>query len=510
MPTIDIGTPGAGATTIDLVPLPHLYRIDISATGFRNDEGPLISGFNPAAASVLDRDGTITLDVTDGTGLAFVLVSVRYPALGFEHVIYRGEFAQNYGASAGSSAVAIDDGLRFTIARAGGWLDSMEIIVEAVDDSGATSSAVVGYEVSGTLEALAAPPATVATFEAPSLEELIEYARTGFRTLPGGETPLFERSVERVLMMTQAALAHGVYGNIQFVADQILPDRGGEDAVIRWSQILGLPLRYATAATGEVAFTASSGAELPNGSRLTRSDGVAYETTATAVESGGIITATVESVDTGASTNTIAGATLSLQSPVSGVATSGIVGDDGIAGGRDDDDIETLRAFVLERLRQPTRGGSSSDYQRWAREVDGVANAYVSAQQLGPGTVVVAITVEGDNPIPSAAMVDEVQAYLETKAPATARVTTVAPSTYTLDLELSISPDREDVRAAVVAALRALIASEAVPGELLLVSHIREAISGAAGEHDHTLISPTADIDPGPSGLVVLGSIDWT
>jgi uncharacterized phage protein gp47/JayE len=44
----------------------------------------------------------------------------------------------------------------------------------------------------------------------------------------------------------------------------------------------------------------------------------------------------------------------------------------------------------------------------------------------------------------------------------------------------------------------------------LLLSHINEAISIAAGEIDHHLIAPTADVTFGPTEMGTRGAVAWT
>ena len=68
------------------------------------------------------------------------------------------------------------------------------------------------------------------------------------------------------------------------------------------------------------------------------------------------------------------------------------------------------------------------------------------------------------------------------------------------------------VQDAVRAELEDLINREAEPEKALVRSHIREAISVAAGEEDHELVSPSGDVDPGPAGLLVFdaGSITFS
>ena len=60
-----------------------------------------------------------------------------------------------------------------------------------------------------------------------------------------------------------------------------------------------------------------------------------------------------------------------------------------------------------------------------------------------------------------------------------------------------------------LAELRDLIQREAIPGGTLLISHIREAISVAAGEQEHVLSSPTENQTVPSYQVITFGGPTW-
>ncbi len=88
--------------------------------------------------------------------------------------------------------------------------------------------------------------------------------------------------------------------------------------------------------------------------------------------------------------------------------------------------------------------------------------------------------------IPDAGDEAVVAAYIEARRPVCAEVTVEGPTDSPLNYTITPVPDTPEVRAAIAAELDDLHAREAEPGGTLLISHIREAISIAAGETDHT------------------------
>ena len=90
------------------------------------------------------------------------------------------------------------------------------------------------------------------------------------------------------------------------------------------------------------------------------------------------------------------------------------------------------------------------------------------------------------------------------------RVTAAAPVAAPLNITITnVVPDTAAVRAAIQAEIEDLILRESEPGRIILVSHIRQAISTAAGETDHTLTVPAADAAHAADRIAVPGEFTW-
>ena len=61
----------------------------------------------------------------------------------------------------------------------------------------------------------------------------------------------------------------------------------------------------------------------------------------------------------------------------------------------------------------------------------------------------------------------------------------------------------------VAEAVWAVLRRDAVPGGAVVISRLNEAISGAEGEEDHVLLSPTQNIQIPTGKIAVPGSITW-
>lgn len=347
-------------------------------------------------------------------------------------------------------------------------------------------------------------------YNRPTLAQLIDRSAAEIESrLPGGDARL-RRQMLAVLARVLSGAAHGLHGHVQWVAGQILPDSADAEFLTRHAAIWGVEWKVAVKAAGEVIFTGQNGAEIPAAALLQRADGEEYVTVAEATVAGGQAVVAVEAVEPGASGNFAAG-TLTLVAGLEGVSGAATVGPQGLAGGADEETPESLRARLVSRIQDPPQGGSIADYRRWALEVSGVTRAWVYPAWLGLGTVGVAIVNDDADPIvPDAATVVACQDHIDLARPVTADVVVFAPVAVALDPEISVTPNTAAVRAAVEAELRDLLRREAEPGGTILLSHIREAISLAAGEADHTLIAPAANVVLEPGEITVLGEITWT
>ncbi|WP_370236649.1 baseplate J/gp47 family protein [Brevundimonas sp.] len=348
-------------------------------------------------------------------------------------------------------------------------------------------------------------------FSRPTLSTLLERARGDIDArMPGADSRL-RRSALDVLARTHAGATHGLYGYLDSIALNGLPDTATGDYLLRWASILGVTPKPATAATGAVTASGVNGSIIPIATVLQRTDAVEYVTTAEAIIAGGVATLAVEASLPGADGQATSGTKMTFVSPVAGVSAEVTVTAAGLVGGTDAEAEEALRGRVLDRLRQPAHGGNARDYVRWAREVPGVTRAWVYPLMNGLGTVGLTFVMDGrEDLIPEAGDVAAVAAWIADLRPVTAAVDVFAPTPVPLNLTIDLIPDSDDIRVAVEQELKDLLARDATPGGTLLISRIREAVSIAAGEADHVLTAPTANVAHDAGELAVMGTITWS
>lgn len=349
-------------------------------------------------------------------------------------------------------------------------------------------------------------------FPRPTLTEIIERVLADVSSrVVGVDGAVLRRSVLGVIGRAVAGASHELHGRLDYIARQVIIDTADAEYLDRWASVWGVRRKPAEFAIGSVTFTGTPGSSIPIGAILQRQDGALFETAAAgSIPSAGSVAVAVRATVAGAEGNTAAGVTLTLQQPLSGVQVSAVTAVGGLSAGSDAEDDDALRARLLTRIQEPPQGGAAADYVNWALEVPGVTRAWVYPQEMGPGTVTVRFVRDDDNDIiPSPTEVAVVQAYIEQRRPVTAELYVVAPIAKPLDMTIQIQPATGEVKAAAEAELRDLIRREAEPGGTILISHLREAISTAAGELDHVIITPEGNVTHATGEIAVPGTITW-
>lgn len=344
-------------------------------------------------------------------------------------------------------------------------------------------------------------------FDRPSLRELISQMQADAER-EAGATQLRQSNL-RALPKVFAFAVHGLYAYIDWVVKQLFPDSAEKSFLERQASIQGIYRREATAATGTLTVTRTAGATIPVGTVFVAADG---ETRFATTEEPEVDEneVPVQCMTTGTGGNREAGETYTLVSPLSGVSTEATGSE--MAGGTEAESDDSLRERLIYRLQNPPRGGTATDYVAWAMEVPGVTRAWCFPKELGIGTVTVRFATDGltENGVPTEGMVSIVSDYIAENAPVTAATTVVAPVAKTVNFVIEdLYPDTPSVRAQIEAELKSLFIREAEPGKALLISHVRQAISSAAGEEDFELVSPTEDIGADVDELLVVGSVTY-
>jgi len=326
-------------------------------------------------------------------------------------------------------------------------------------------------------------------------------------------TPWLRRNLLGLLAKAVAGVAHGLYGALDQLSRNLLPTTRVESILTIWCLIFGVSRLQATKSNGSITITGNDGAVVPAGTVYQVGD-VQYSVDADITVDGVSGTGDVTALVAGAAGNVDAGAVVTLVAPVAGVDPSATVAAGGLAGGAYLESLDAWRTRLLQRIQEPPQGGAVSDYYRWVREAHpAVSDIWVKPHVAGIGTITIRFmtydaTADG---IPDPQVVQAVFDYVDGVRPVKAKeLFVIAPQAAATDYEIAINPNTAAVRAAVTQQLEDLHRREAAPGVFPTLSHINEAISLAAGEEDHQLLSPVAAPTLTANEIPVLGNITWS
>ena len=351
-------------------------------------------------------------------------------------------------------------------------------------------------------------------FNRPSLADLINRTTNDvFQRLQLDN--VLRRADAQVYARVLAGVAHGLYGFIEWISRQIIIDTAEAEFLERWASIWGVQRLAATPATGTITFTIAPGAaDIPAGTLVQTLDGTQLQTTADITVNGLQATTTLASLTPSSAGNSYSGQTVNLVTPVLGVQTAAVLGI--LGGGSDLESDDSLRQRLLNRIQQPPQGGNANDYRQWTLQAPGgnATRVWCIPLAQGPGTVGVQFVCDGNGIgsaiIPTDTQLLAVQVYLATVRPVTANVMVTSPEPVPINFTIEgLNPGTAQEQAAVEAELADLLTREGQPGGTLLLSHIRSAISAAAGEWDFNLVSPSNNVVMGVGQIPVIGRMTW-
>lgn len=352
----------------------------------------------------------------------------------------------------------------------------------------------------------------------PTLPALRDRVASDIQSASGLESARTRGTVEHALAKAMAAESHAQYGYIDAMVRERFVSTCSAEGVYRFAAEYGVDPVPAYAAAGSVQLDGSPGAVVPEGTEMIlAASGARYRVQSAASVVSGVAVATVQAVEPGVAGNLVAGTSLVLASSVPGIAPQASVIAPGIAGGAEAEDVERLRVRLLRYLRRPPQGGALHDFEDWAFAAHpSVTRVWVTEHEGDVlGTVTVRMATDGPSgPIPAPAVVDAVRTYIldPVRRPAGLRaILVLAPIAEPVPFVFTgLSPDTPAVRAAIQRELDDVFARESEPGQLLRVSHLREAISIADGEVDYQLSSPAASLTPASvAHMLTRGVITW-
>jgi len=277
----------------------------------------------------------------------------------------------------------------------------------------------------------------------------------------------------------------------------------------------GLTRKAAISATGLLTFTGVEGLEIPTGTRVSTLDDLYFVTTETGVITNGTVNVAAEAEIGGADGNVGVGLITNTDAvELDGI--NGVTNNDVFSGGVDEETDEQLFARYQERVTRPITSGNKYQYEAWAKEIQGVANATCYPLWNGPGTVKV-VVVDSENRSPSQAVIDAVAAYIEEQRPVGATVTVAGVTEVPIDVSAVITTDGGDdvatVTASIIENVSTYLKTFTTGGQIVRYSQIANAVldSGDIIDYSDLRVNGTVtNISIASDQVPVMGAVSIT
>lgn len=350
-------------------------------------------------------------------------------------------------------------------------------------------------------------PQRMTTYARPSYEQLQGRIAADLATMPA--------VLREPLSAAWARACHGEHGHLDWLYAQCTPLACEEDRLQDWATLYGVNRLTATAASGSVTFTGTAGATLLKGAVLRGANGQDYTVAMAVTLAGAMGTAVVVCQAPGVAGNLPTGAELTLVDPLPGIGGTATVDAHGLTGGSVQESGEDWRARVVDEWQTVTtvgaRGGRAADYVYWAKSAHpSVTGALVQMHTLGMGTVVVRPICNGlANRLPTQSVLDAVLVKMQSAAPVMPEIFVVAPSLrpVAVTLDLAATVDTAGNRAAIDAALRAVVQAEQSAGSTLLLSELDAAVATVTTQYTRT--APVTDVTCAAGEVFAPPVITW-
>ncbi|MDE7261764.1 MAG: baseplate J/gp47 family protein [Oscillospiraceae bacterium] len=336
--------------------------------------------------------------------------------------------------------------------------------------------------------------------------EMLEVFGAASGYLPSSSCDLAAR------LYAAAAQIQGLYLQAQWLLDQSFPQTAAGEYLDRHAQLRGISRSVATCAAGKLRFglsmAVSGNLSIKAGTVCMTKDGIRFATTDDAVLRAGALYVDVPAMalepgrQGNAAANTV---TIMAAMPV---GVKACTNPEAFSGGEDQESDEGLRQRLLDSYRRLPNGANAAYYEQTALSRNGVAAAVAVRCPRGVGTV--DLYVATDAGIPDAALLSELNGYLQEKREISVNLRVLAPTARALNIQVKIQPAAgysfETARADVDKVLRATFTGGMLGKEVTL-AFLGNLLYSLDSVQNYHFSSPTADIPASPTVLPRLGKV---
>ena len=297
-----------------------------------------------------------------------------------------------------------------------------------------------------------------------------------------------------------------------WVLDQSFPQTAQGVYLDRHGEMRGLVRSPAVRAAGVLRFSVGTAPvndlDIPAGTACMTAGEVRFQTTAgTVLRAGELFAdAPAEALEAGAGGNAAPGSVCFLTACP--VAVTAVTNPRAFTRGSDAESDAAFRDRILQSYRRLPNGANAAWYEETAMRYPGVTAAKAVGRARGIGTVDVYVT--GENGIPSAALLEGLQAELQEKREIAVDVQAKAPSPKTVDVRVAVRPREGADKQAVLTAAEQAVAGffgGRLLGRPVLLAELGNRLYDLEGVENYRFSAPAEDVPADRTVLPVLGAL---
>ena len=186
--------------------------------------------------------------------------------------------------------------------------------------------------------------------------------------------------------------AESIYKSLEYWVNQTFIDTATEDEFIDYHAMLfGVTRKQGTKARGEITITGKADTVISAGAIVLKTDSTKYKLLYdTTIAFNGKAVAEVECLEIGEVGNCAVGEIVNFEIANADIFT--VTNEKAFTNGYEKEPNDSLIARAKERILKPAHSGNVYDYEKWAKEIDGVGKVLVEPLWNGNGTVRVRIS----------------------------------------------------------------------------------------------------------------------
>lgn len=203
-----------------------------------------------------------------------------------------------------------------------------------------------------------------------------------------------------------------IYNLLEYWTNQTFIDTATEDEFIDYHAMLfGVIRKQGTKARGEVLITGKANTTIPAGTIVLKTDSTKYQLLYdTSISYNEKVITEVECLETGEIGNCAIGEIVSFEIANANIFI--VTNEKAFTNGYEKEPNDVLIARAKERILKPAHSGNIYDYEKWAKEVDGVGRVLVEPLWNGNGTVRVRVS-NYNNTVADSELIQKVKKRIE-------------------------------------------------------------------------------------------------